>query len=101
MIDRGTFLCQVVALVSQLLDTHSRSWVIICQVVALGKVRVNYNKQLPMADGSLIDGEGQPTNDPAVMFGATGATTQAHTPHYAHTHAHTQHTQHTHTHKAA
>jgi uncharacterized oxidoreductase len=41
-------------------------------VVALGKVRVNYNKQLPMADGSLIDSDGEPTNDPAVMFGSTG-----------------------------
>ena len=41
-------------------------------VVALGKVRVNYNKQLPMSEGALIDGEGEPTTDPAVMFGATG-----------------------------
>ena len=40
--------------------------------VALGKVRVNFNKGIPMAEGSLIDGEGAPTNDPAVMFGATG-----------------------------
>ena len=40
--------------------------------VALGKVRVNFNKGVPMAEGSLIDGEGAPTNDPAVMFGATG-----------------------------
>ena len=40
--------------------------------VALGKVRVNFNKGVPMAEGSLIDGDGAPTNDPAVMFGATG-----------------------------
>ena len=41
-------------------------------VVALGKVRVNYNKQLQMEDGALIDGKGEPTTDPAVMFGLTG-----------------------------
>jgi uncharacterized oxidoreductase len=49
-------------------------------VVALGKVRVNYNKQLPMMDGALIDGDGEPTNDPAVMFGATGTGGQAAVP---------------------
>lgn len=41
-------------------------------VVALGKVRVNYNKKLQMDKGALIDGEGEPTTDPSVMFGVTG-----------------------------
>lgn len=41
-------------------------------VVALGKVRVNFNKQLQMDEGALINGDGEPTTDPSVMFGATG-----------------------------
>lgn len=36
--------------------------------IALGKVRVAYNKGLDAPDGSLIDHLGQPTNSPAVMF---------------------------------
>jgi hydroxycarboxylate dehydrogenase B len=33
--------------------------------IAAGKARVAYNKGLPVADDSLIDANGQPTNDPA------------------------------------
>ncbi|MCX7273720.1 MAG: malate/lactate/ureidoglycolate dehydrogenase [Burkholderiales bacterium] len=36
--------------------------------IAQGKVRVAYNKRVPVPAGSLIDAEGQPTDDPAVMF---------------------------------
>ncbi len=36
--------------------------------VAGGKVRVAYNKGQSLADGILIDDEGQPTNDPAVYI---------------------------------
>lgn len=36
--------------------------------VALGKVRVAYNKGLRMDDGILIDERGRPTDDPGVMF---------------------------------
>lgn len=36
--------------------------------VAQGKVRVAYNKGLEVPEGSLIDHEGVPTNDPSVMF---------------------------------
>jgi hydroxycarboxylate dehydrogenase B len=36
--------------------------------VALGKVRVAYMKGEPVPDGALVDHEGLPTNDPAVMF---------------------------------
>lgn len=36
--------------------------------IALGKVRVAYHKGTTIADGALIDHEGRPTNDPAVMF---------------------------------
>jgi uncharacterized oxidoreductase len=48
--------------------------------VALGKVRVAFNKGEEMAPGSLIDGQGEPTNDPAVMFGSTGTGTTAAVP---------------------
>jgi len=42
--------------------------------LAHGKIRVAYNKGLPVPDGTLIDAEGRPTNDSAVMFEApTGA----------------------------
>ncbi len=42
--------------------------------LAHGKIRVAYNKGVPVPDGTLIDAEGQPTNDPAAMFEApTGA----------------------------
>ena len=36
--------------------------------IALGKVRVAYNKGVPVAPGRLIDHQGQPTTNPAVMF---------------------------------
>lgn len=36
--------------------------------IALGKVRVAYNKGVPVPEGSLIDHRGLPTADPAVMF---------------------------------
>ncbi len=36
--------------------------------VALGKVRVAYMKGEPVAEGALVDHEGVPTTDPAVMF---------------------------------
>ncbi|MFT4100589.1 MAG: malate/lactate/ureidoglycolate dehydrogenase [Burkholderiaceae bacterium] len=36
--------------------------------IALGKVRVAYNKGVPVAPGRLIDHAGQPTTDPKVMF---------------------------------
>lgn len=36
--------------------------------VAQGKVRVAYMKGTEVPEGSLIDHEGQPTNDPGVMF---------------------------------
>lgn len=36
--------------------------------IALGKVRVAYNKGEPVAPGRLIDHKGQPTNEPKVMF---------------------------------
>ena len=38
--------------------------------IALGKVRVAYNKGVPVAPGRLIDHAGQPTTDPKVMFEA-------------------------------
>jgi len=36
--------------------------------VAMGKVRVAFNKGVDAPPGSLIDSKGNPTNDPAVMF---------------------------------
>ncbi len=36
--------------------------------IALGKVRVAYHKGQPVEDGALLDHEGLPTNNPAVMF---------------------------------
>ena len=38
--------------------------------IAQGKVRVAHMKGQPVADGALLDHEGRPTNDPAVMFEA-------------------------------
>lgn len=38
--------------------------------IALGKVRVAYNKQVQAPEGSLIDHRGQPTSNPAVLFEA-------------------------------
>jgi uncharacterized oxidoreductase len=37
-------------------------------LVALGKVRVALNRGERMGDGVLLDGEGRPTTDPAVMY---------------------------------
>jgi hydroxycarboxylate dehydrogenase B len=36
--------------------------------IAHGKVRVAYNKKVTVPAGSLIDAQGRPTQDPAVMF---------------------------------
>lgn len=36
--------------------------------IAHGKARVAYNKRVPVPPGSLIDAQGEPTDDPAVMF---------------------------------
>ncbi len=36
--------------------------------LAMGKVRVAYNKGVPVPPDTLLDHEGQPTNDPARMF---------------------------------
>jgi uncharacterized oxidoreductase len=43
--------------------------------VALGKTRVAFNKGVDLPDGCVIDENGDPTNDPGVMFGrqAVGA----------------------------
>ncbi len=38
--------------------------------VAMGKVRVANNKKVKMEEGLLIDAQGHPTNDPAVMYNA-------------------------------
>ncbi len=40
--------------------------------VAHGKVRVAYNKGVAVPPGSLIDAQGRPTDDPAVMFEPEG-----------------------------
>jgi uncharacterized oxidoreductase len=36
--------------------------------IAMGKVRVAYNKGQPVLPGTLIDADGHPTNDPGTMF---------------------------------
>lgn len=36
--------------------------------IAMGKVRVAFNKGQPVLPGTLIDADGQPTNDPGTMF---------------------------------
>lgn len=41
-------------------------------LVAMGKVRVAHNKGEPMAPGVLVDPEGRPTTDPAVMYPPEG-----------------------------
>ena len=38
--------------------------------VAMGKVRVAHNSAKPMLDGALLDHNGKPTTDPAVMYSA-------------------------------
>jgi uncharacterized oxidoreductase len=38
--------------------------------IALGKVRVAHFKGTPIEDGALVDAQGEPTNDPGVMFRA-------------------------------
>jgi hydroxycarboxylate dehydrogenase B len=37
--------------------------------VAMGKVRVAHNARKPVPEGTLLDHTGQPTTDPAVMYG--------------------------------
>jgi uncharacterized oxidoreductase len=37
-------------------------------VVAEGKVRVHHINQRPVPDGWLLDHQGRPTNDPAVLY---------------------------------
>jgi uncharacterized oxidoreductase len=37
--------------------------------IAEGKIRVAFNKGVPVPDGCLIDAQGQPTNDPKVFYG--------------------------------
>jgi uncharacterized oxidoreductase len=41
--------------------------------IAAGKVRVAYNKKVPVPPGCLIDGDGEPTQDPAALFEPAGA----------------------------
>ena len=41
-------------------------------VVAMGKVRVAHNQEVPMDSGVLVDAAGQPTTEPGVMFPAQG-----------------------------
>lgn len=36
--------------------------------IAIGKARVALNKEVPVADGTLLDNQGNPTNDPGVLF---------------------------------
>jgi uncharacterized oxidoreductase len=38
-------------------------------MVAEGKIRVAFNKGVPVPDNCLIDAQGQPTNDPKVFYG--------------------------------
>ena len=40
--------------------------------IAHGKVRVAYNKGVPVPEGCLIDARGRPTTDPAVLFEPDG-----------------------------
>ena len=40
--------------------------------IAMGKVRVAFNKHVQVPDGALIDAAGQPTTEPGVMFAAPG-----------------------------
>lgn len=40
--------------------------------IAHGKVRVAYNKGVPVPEGCLIDARGEPTTDPAVLFEPDG-----------------------------
>lgn len=42
--------------------------------IAMGKVRVAYNKGVPVPEGCLLDAEGLPTNDPAAMYPPAGQT---------------------------
>ena len=41
--------------------------------IALGKVRVAHNKEVPVPPGCLLDAAGHPTEDPGVMFPPAGA----------------------------
>ncbi len=40
--------------------------------IAMGKVRVAYNRRVLVPPGALLDAQGQPTDDPGVMFPGTG-----------------------------
>jgi uncharacterized oxidoreductase len=42
--------------------------------IAHGKVRVAYNKGVPVPEGCLIDAQGRPSTDPAVLFEPAGET---------------------------
>jgi uncharacterized oxidoreductase len=52
--------------------------------IAHGKVRVAYNRKEQLPPGRLIDAEGQPTQDPAVMFEPPGGPFGALVPFAAH-----------------
>jgi uncharacterized oxidoreductase len=40
-----------------------------CCTIAEGKLKVAFNKGVPVPDGCIIDSKGQPTNDPKVFYG--------------------------------
>ena len=42
-------------------------------VVAEGKIQVAKNKKMKLADGLILDGDGNPTNDPEVFYSTTGS----------------------------
>jgi uncharacterized oxidoreductase len=44
-------------------------WDISTSVIAEGKIKVAYNKGVPVPDNCIIDAEGRPTNDPRVFYG--------------------------------
>jgi uncharacterized oxidoreductase len=44
-------------------------WDISTSVIAEGKIKVALNKGVPVPDGSIIDSQGRPTNDPKVFYG--------------------------------
>jgi uncharacterized oxidoreductase len=44
-------------------------WDISTSVIAEGKIKVALNKGVPLPEGSVIDAEGRPTNDPKVFYG--------------------------------
>lgn len=48
------------------------SWPLILDIsassIAEGKIKVAFNKGVPVPDGTIIDAQGQPTNDPKVFY---------------------------------